>query len=1060
VSTDQRPDMQRELARLKDFQRQTVDYVHRRLWLDSDATKRFLVADEVGLGKTLVARGVIAKTIDYLWDSIDRIDIVYICSNTQIARQNLSRLNIGGHNIDHADRLTLLPTVITDLRENKVNYVSFTPGTSFHVTESGGRSAERVLLYWLLAAAWGRSAVASRPWLRFFEGGSTSESFQQELRAFDRASIDDELATKFADDVANATFDEGQSLENALDETVARFRYLRGQPEPQLSRRRYRLIGRLRSLIAHAAVHALEPDLVILDEFQRFKDLLAPGGLGADLAHAIFDAQTARVLLLSATPYKMYTLPDEPEGDDHYADFIKTLEFLNQDGSAQTVAAHLRTIRDVLLTGGDRAVAQHARRTVEARLRKVMARTERLAATPDRDGMLEPREMTGLELTPNDVRAYRSAHAVAWLVDRRQDVFEYWRSAPYLLNIMESYKVKARLKDAIGRGDPDFVAALERAEGLLNWNDMRRYRAIDPANAKLRALSRDVLDRGAWQLAWIPPSLPYLTPGGAYADPALSRFTKRLIFSAWAVVPKAISILISYEAERRAMQAAGTQRRYDARRARGLLRFQFFDGRLTGMPVLAILYPCVSLAIAGDPLVNARRTADALPADRSKVEEQIHDELETLLGQLPTGPLEGPVDQRWYWAVPFLLDQRLLGDAHDRFLDQMASWYDTDDDDAQHQQSQLARHVREAKTVDARSLGRRPEDLVQVVTRLALAAPGTCALRALTRVCGGDDALSDETIRVHASDISWGLRALFNRPEIMSVLRAADEGADSYWTAVLDHCVEGNLQATLDEYLHVLVESEGLQDKVGAARAAQLAAVAAEALTIRSVPFTVDDIRVTRGEARLQTQRARVHLAARFGRDPTEEKSVQREGQLRIAFNSPFWPFVLSSTSVGQEGLDFHVYCHAVVHWNLPGNPVDLEQREGRVHRYKGHAIRRNIAAKFADAALRSSEDDPWSTMFRAAHDARSPDKNDLVPYWVFAPDGGVKIERYVPAMPLSREQARYHRLLRTVGAYRLVIGQPRQDDLLRYCTQSPEDIDWLRIDLSPSVSGNEATTS
>ena len=40
-----------------------------------------------------------------------------------------------------------------------------------------------------------------------------------------------------------------------------------------------------------------------------------------------------------------------------------------------------------------------------------------------------------------------------------------------------------------------------------------------------------------------------------------------------------------------------------------------------------------------------------------------------------------------------------------------------------------------------------------------------------------------------------------------------------------------------------------------------------------------------------------------------------------------FRPFVLASTSVGQEGLDFHTYCHRLVHWNLPSNPVDLEQR-------------------------------------------------------------------------------------------------------------------------------------
>ena len=38
-----------------------------------------------------------------------------------------------------------------------------------------------------------------------------------------------------------------------------------------------------------------------------------------------------------------------------------------------------------------------------------------------------------------------------------------------------------------------------------------------------------------------------------------------------------------------------------------------------------------------------------------------------------------------------------------------------------------------------------------------------------------------------------------------------------------------------------------------------------------------------------------------------------------------------------------------VYHWNLPGNPVDLEQREGRVHRFKGHAVRLNVAHNYGD---------------------------------------------------------------------------------------------------------------
>ena len=44
------------LKPLKPFQRRTVDHAFRRLFLDADSTSRFLVADEVGLGKTLVAQ--------------------------------------------------------------------------------------------------------------------------------------------------------------------------------------------------------------------------------------------------------------------------------------------------------------------------------------------------------------------------------------------------------------------------------------------------------------------------------------------------------------------------------------------------------------------------------------------------------------------------------------------------------------------------------------------------------------------------------------------------------------------------------------------------------------------------------------------------------------------------------------------------------------------------------------------------------------------------------------------------------------------------------------------
>ena len=70
------------------------------------------------LGKTLVARGVIAKAIEHLWPDIDRIDIVYICSNSQIARQNINRLNVTKKkDFALASRITLLPLQIRDLKK-------------------------------------------------------------------------------------------------------------------------------------------------------------------------------------------------------------------------------------------------------------------------------------------------------------------------------------------------------------------------------------------------------------------------------------------------------------------------------------------------------------------------------------------------------------------------------------------------------------------------------------------------------------------------------------------------------------------------------------------------------------------------------------------------------------------------------------------------------------------------------------------------------------------------------------------------------------------------------
>src|SRR5690606_34301646 len=76
------------------------------------------------------------------------------------------------------------------------------------------------------------------------------------------------------------------------------------------------------------------------------------------------------------------------------------------------------------------------------------------------------------------------------------------------------------------------------------------------------------------------------------------------------------------------------------------------------------------------------------------------------------------------------------------------------------------------------------------------------------------------------------------------------------------------------------------------------------------------------------------------------KKHRNRPDLIREAFNSPFAPFVLATTSVGEEGLDFHRYCRRQIHWDPPMTASSLAQRIGRIVRYRGLLQRRAFAGQ------------------------------------------------------------------------------------------------------------------
>jgi hypothetical protein len=446
-------DVERILAGLKGFQRDAVDHIVDRLYGPEATSGRFLVADETGLGKSIIARGVVAATIAELQDAahVDRIDVVYICSSTDLAKQNLHRLNVTGDPlVSITSRLTLLAldsrrlASDTTLDGKKVNLVSFTPGTSFEMGWQTGSRDERQLLHILLNGITPSGSETERASALFFQGQVRKlMDFQagiERMRELLGAGPDAVILREFCDSIEDSglrrEFDTARDRLNGLD-------VIPDEMKPAVKS----ITSRLRGALAKASVESLEPDLVILDEFQRFRHLIDPASdnPASELAHHLFNYRHAKVLLLSATPYKPYTTVAGDSEDDHYQDFMTTLSFLTAGDpvSMQRIRTAFRGYRQAVVVG-----ANAAEEAIELRnaLIPFMSRSERPRLEEGRDLLV--RRVVSRVPTPDDLRGYAALQAFAHEVDSPVSL-DYWKSIPYFASFMDGYRPGERAREAM-----------------------------------------------------------------------------------------------------------------------------------------------------------------------------------------------------------------------------------------------------------------------------------------------------------------------------------------------------------------------------------------------------------------------------------------------------------------------------------------------------------------------------------------------------------------------------------------------------------------------------------
>lgn len=1098
--------VKRSLDSLKDFQRATVNVVYDNLFGNGSQQKRMLVADEVGLGKTIVAKGVIARRIKDKIVTGDNtpLKVTYICSNQIIAHENVGKLDIYPNQQSHdrfANRLTYLAFEPGGDGEGMLRLNTLTPGTSFNKGSNTGQQDERKILFSLLMhdeqlssqskpiSAMLRAGVQKLPSEWHDELNAQRDApcgfnlrprchsrFLKAIKSKKIVYSDCPLFEHLGICKAISLYDAVLAFANLV--TLQNFRQFRDGSD--------HLVRELKDTLSDVCVDYIDADLYILDEFQRFKELVNQDGESeaSTIARRIFGKEHARILLLSATPFKAYTGNSPWESSEvHYKEFRTILGFLfNEDTSfLQTYETHRQALfKQLLELCSESGVIDTTHRdAVQQVLRRVMCRTERLSVSDDFNAMtVDKWHSQPLQVTRGDVQNFISTdNVVRFLNDTDSNAnhqlhapIEFCKSAPFPLSFLDDYKLKQQLR--LRRREAGVQKELRsNRDAWIDHGKVHQYKLkfqkteTPAANAKLSQVLEEVLDRNGERLLWVPPSLPCYPLTGNFANSM--GFSKTLIFSAWLMVPRMLSSLISYEVERRTIGNADSidpQEREDRKYFHGknekrhpIPQLVFSQKRTdngesaNNMSNLALLYPSQTLADVFDPVEAfvRHRTLEDLRND-------IAAKIDNLIANAELYRFGGPSGEsdRWYWAAPLLLDRysNLLNKKVNDWLEsgslrEESPFFDQKGQESSSKTKHFDEFARCFHNPFDAGLGSIPENLGKVLADMAIASPAVISLRSVSRQF--KTTFHERT--VFAFDLASEFLSLFNKPESIASVRLCTE-PDPYWRRVLRYCVDGCLQSVMDEFFHVL--------KSDCPSVRELSARLVASMNLGTASIMVDDLNSFIKDREEKRPKMRCHYAVELGNQRMEtEEGTNRIKGIRHNFNSPFRPFVLATTSIGQEGLDFHTYCRKIVHWNLPTNPIDLEQREGRINRYKGLVIRQQIASRYGGHLKEDSlqDADVWDALFDLAGktERNGTGKCEMIPFWHVEADL-YQIERIIPFYPFSRDRAKLASLLKTLALYRLAFGQPRQSELIEHLltniskSQIGEVRDKLMIDLSP----------
>ena len=250
------------------------------------------------------------------------------------------------------------------------------------------------------------------------------------------------------------------------------------------------------------------------------------------MANQFLNSENTRILLLSATPYKLYSTLEEIDDasgvDEHYREFLQVMDFLFTDSRQQfrkvwsdyNIALHE-------MKNGDSAIIQ-IKKNAEDAMYAGVCRTERISVMESGDYTDDSSVKQPIKVSGEDILSYIAMGKLLKEMNANFSLpIDYAKSSPYLLSYMKNYKIKEQIEKYFKAHKEEIALASDKIL-CVDPKKVYDYQSLPKTNARLEKLKEIAFEGHAERYLWIPPSKPYYELQGVYRDSR--HFSKILVF--------------------------------------------------------------------------------------------------------------------------------------------------------------------------------------------------------------------------------------------------------------------------------------------------------------------------------------------------------------------------------------------------------------------------------------------------------------------------------------------------------------------------------------------------